>query len=171
MKNKVTKEDLQGEIKDFPIEVVHRMCECQVEQGNEFCPYSFKGTASLGVLDGGFCWLDTSEGQDFWEEIINDKNFELFFAKYPRQEQKQEINIKAESNVPENHKVMYNPFTFEDREILRNKWVCFHDLTDNGMITGITETWVQIFGESISYDELLSNYVFLDGSPCGKLKK
>ena len=40
---KVKKEDLKGEIKDFPIEVVQRMVDCQLEQYNKAC---------IGVLQG-----------------------------------------------------------------------------------------------------------------------
>ncbi|MGL5938090.1 MAG: hypothetical protein ACRCY5_05105, partial [Phocaeicola sp.] len=101
---KVTKEDLKGEIKDFPIEVVQRMCECQVEQGNKFCPYEFEIYAASGVEDSGFDWADTSEGPCFWGKAIEDKNFELFFEKYPREaEQKQETKMETEFKIPDGY--------------------------------------------------------------------
>ena len=53
-KYKVTEKDLKGDIKDFPIEVVQRMVDCQLEQYNKAC---------IGVLQGektgGFEWRKT----------------------------------------------------------------------------------------------------------------
>ena len=36
-KYKVNEKDLKGDIKDFPIEVVQRMVDCQLEQYNKAC--------------------------------------------------------------------------------------------------------------------------------------
>ena len=56
-KYKVTEKDLKRDIKDFPIEVVQRMVDCQLEQYNKAC---------IGVLQGektgGFEWRKTKEG-------------------------------------------------------------------------------------------------------------
>ncbi|MGL5981512.1 MAG: hypothetical protein ACRCZY_11700 [Phocaeicola sp.] len=105
MKNKVTKEDLKGEIKDFPIEVVQRMCECQVEQGNEFNPYVFVVCERYVSDKGGFHWARTTEDYEFWEEVIDSKNFDLFFEKYPKQEaeQKQETKMETELKIPDGY--------------------------------------------------------------------
>ena len=78
---KVTKEDLVGEIKDFPIEVVQKMVERQVEQN---------GKPDVSVFQecifSGFLWSNTIENNDFWEKVISDNNFYLFFEKYPKEE-------------------------------------------------------------------------------------
>ena len=84
---KVTKNDLIGQISDFPIEVVQKMVDCQVEQGNKpdvkvFQKYSFNDKNN-----GGFDWKITIDGGDFWENIIKNKNFDLFFQKYPKSNQ------------------------------------------------------------------------------------
>ena len=33
---------------------------------------------------GGFCWGDTIEGHDFWNDVIRKENFDRFFERYPR---------------------------------------------------------------------------------------
>jgi len=76
---KVTEKDLIGDIKDFPIEVVQKMLERQVEQGNEENVQVFQ----IIALDG-FDWSTSEEGLTFWKEVIMQKNFDLFFKKYPR---------------------------------------------------------------------------------------
>lgn len=81
---KVKQSDLIGDIKDFPIEVVEKMIEEQVKQGN--CPNVgvFQKHISADTVDGGFNWYNTEDGDDFWIEIIDGGNFELFFKKYPK---------------------------------------------------------------------------------------
>ena len=76
---KVTEKDLIGDIKDFPIEVVQKMLERQVEQGNEENVQVFQ----IIALDG-FDWSTSEEGLTFWKEVIIQKNFDFFFKKYPR---------------------------------------------------------------------------------------
>lgn len=76
---KVTEKDLIGDLKDFPIEVVQKMLEEQVRQG-----YKANLTMFQEGRDDGFSWLDSPEGVDFWGRIIYEKNFDLFFKKYPR---------------------------------------------------------------------------------------
>lgn len=81
---KVEQSDLVGDIKDFPIEVVEKMIEEQVKRGN--CPNVevFQNYTNADTADGGFNWSDTKDGDDFWMEVIDDGNFELFFEKYPK---------------------------------------------------------------------------------------
>ena len=81
---KVEKSDLVGGIKDFPIEVVEKMIEEQVRQGCQPDVEAFQQYPSAGVSDGGFNWGDSIDGNDFWEEVIGEDNFELFFEKYPK---------------------------------------------------------------------------------------
>lgn len=81
---KVEQSDLVGNIKDFPIEVVEKMIEEQVRQGCQPDVEAFQQYPSAGVSDGGFNWGDSIDGNDFWEEVIGEDNFELFFEKYPK---------------------------------------------------------------------------------------
>ena len=72
-------EDLVGEIKDIPIEVVHKMVERCLEE-NEV---NIITKLQISRLDG-FTLRNSIEGYDFWDEVICWKNFNLFFEKYPK---------------------------------------------------------------------------------------
>ena len=81
---KVEQSDLVGAIKDFPIEVVEKMIEEQVKQGN--CPNVevFQKYISADAGDDGFSWCQTDDGAEFWIEVLEGGNFDLFFKKYPK---------------------------------------------------------------------------------------
>ena len=83
---KVTEEDLIGKLEGFPIEVVQRMVDYQVEQGNKDDINVFQKTNYLPSSSGGFTWDNTVEGFDFWDDVINGKEFDVFFKKYPKKE-------------------------------------------------------------------------------------
>ena len=83
---KVTEKDLVGQIKDFPIEVVQKMIERQVEQGNEDDVTVFQTDRLEYRGHGGFDWGKTREGDSFWCNVIDLKNFDVFFEKYPKKE-------------------------------------------------------------------------------------
>lgn len=85
MKGKtVEQSDLIGEIKDFPIEVVQAMVDEQVMQGKKADAHPFWIDKSACALDGGFRFDKSVDGFCFWDEVINRKNFNLFFQKYPK---------------------------------------------------------------------------------------
>ena len=75
-----------GEIADFPIEIVERMLECQVEQGNKRDVSVFEKYSARNNTKGGFDWNSTTEGRDFWASVICGKQFDLFFQKYPKKQ-------------------------------------------------------------------------------------
>jgi hypothetical protein len=81
---KVEQSDLVGDIKEYPIEVVEKMIEEQVKQGN--CPNVeiFQKNLTADDADGGFNWYKSDGGSGFWIEVIEGGNFELFFEKYPK---------------------------------------------------------------------------------------
>lgn len=83
---KVTKNDLIGDIKDFPIEVVQRMVDCQIEQGNKADVTVFQTGRCKIVEHGGFDWTETKDGVSFWGKVLSSKDFDIFFKKYPREE-------------------------------------------------------------------------------------
>jgi hypothetical protein len=67
------------------------------------------------------------------------------------------------------------PFTFEDNKLFRDKWIKIKDKIYPKRIVNIMSNGVVIFetdhhGDFIrlSYEKLLSDYEFEDGSPCGK---
>lgn len=61
----------------------------------------------------------------------------------------------------------YIPFTFEDAEFLIGKAVKSKDEKWIKMLISFDED----YASNISYETLLRDFTFLDGSPCGKLKQ
>ena len=83
---KVTEKDLIGDIAGFPIEVVRKMVEEQVRQGNKADVSIFQKKNYADKENGGFKWKDTKEGFDFWDMVIIYNVFDEFLEKYPKQE-------------------------------------------------------------------------------------
>lgn len=79
----VEKKDLKGEIKDFPIEVVQKMVDNQVLQGNEANVSVFQHDATAELWEGGFAWEETREGVNFWDIIIGEQ-LDVFFEHFPK---------------------------------------------------------------------------------------
>lgn len=100
-KIKVKQTDLIGDIKDFPVEVVQKMVERQVEQGNEADVAVFQGNRTAGCHSNGFDWINTPEGKDFWENVASKRDFVSFFKVYPQEEAKEEEQPKPAPDIPE----------------------------------------------------------------------
>ena len=96
---KVEQSDLVGDIANFPIEVVEKMIEEQVAQGN--CPNVeiFQKNVSADANDDGFTWGRTDDGEDFWLDIIDNDNFDLFFEKYPKRKNTNLVYIVGDSEI------------------------------------------------------------------------
>ena len=82
LENYEPKEELEG----FPKEIIARMLDCQEEQGNPRNISVFERNKYTIVELGGFDWDKTIEKDIFWEEVIDNKNFDIFFKKYPKQD-------------------------------------------------------------------------------------
>lgn|SRR5574344_916969 len=95
----VKREDLIGDIEGFPIEVVQRMIECQVEQGNKADVSVFQNRKSCSGGSGGFEWCDTTERHDFWDKVILNRDFKIFFEKYPKENKEIYVENIAGQNV------------------------------------------------------------------------
>ena len=67
----------KGDLEGFPKEIIARMLDCQEEQRFRICD------ATQYIK--GFEWGDTQEGWDFWHKVITNKDFDLFFERYPKQ--------------------------------------------------------------------------------------
>ena len=78
----------KGELSGFPEHVVELMLKRQVEQGNKEDVTVFEECAGADRKGGGFDWTDTMEGHIFWNDVIEDKLFDLI-QKTPRQKAKQ----------------------------------------------------------------------------------
>lgn len=96
----VTKEDLKSAIANFPIEVVQKMVDYQVEQGNKADPSVFQEDSIANAYRGGFNWDNTEEGFNWWVSIIDEENFDKFFERYPKGfTNKQVIVLKKKGKV------------------------------------------------------------------------
>lgn len=109
---KVTEKDLKGDINDFPIEIVQRMVDCQVKQGNYPDVIVFQNRNKTDLEHRGFAWSKTEEGLGFWDAVICEKNFNLFFQKYPKSNQ---VTIQKDM---ETNKLIINGITLpKDTEV------------------------------------------------------
>ena len=84
----LTKDDLKGMLEGMPMGIVVRMLEEQEKQGNFPVVKIFQKDifAERRLSDGsrgGFDWERTEAGFDFWSEVIEKENFNVFFEKYP----------------------------------------------------------------------------------------
>lgn len=95
---KITKADLIGNIENFPIEVVEKMIEEQVRQGNKADVTIFQEGVTADNRFGGFLWRITEDGNAFWDEVIIRHKFDLFFEKYPKNTKKQ-VFIIGDSEI------------------------------------------------------------------------
>lgn len=80
---KVEQSDLVGDIKDFPIEVVEKMIEEQVKQGNKANVSVFQKVCIASKSQGGFDWEKTNDGENFWGDVIGGE-YDVFFNRYPK---------------------------------------------------------------------------------------
>lgn len=71
----ITKEDLIGQVANFPLKIVEAMVENQVRQGNPANVKVFQEKADASFVEGGFSWNKSAEGQFFWSKVINGKQF------------------------------------------------------------------------------------------------
>jgi hypothetical protein len=63
------------------------------------------------------------------------------------------------------------PFTFEDRDLFKDKWFVFKDDKFRCKILGFDKKKIYFKSNNYSYQELLWLFTFEDGSPCGKYIK
>lgn len=68
---KVKPEDLIGEIESFPIEIVQKMVDYQVAQGNKADVTVFQKSAIASRVDGGFNWSETKEYMDLMDILYH----------------------------------------------------------------------------------------------------
>ena len=69
----------------FPKEIITRMLDYQEEQGNPRDITVFETRVAAEQCNKGFTWDKTKEGYFFWHEVIDNKDFDIFFEKYPKQ--------------------------------------------------------------------------------------
>lgn len=78
---KVNKDDIYGEIKGFPLEVVHKMIELTMKEEHTNVEEALK------ILRNNpwsrFTWSETNEGTNFWHKVINRHEWWKFYERYP----------------------------------------------------------------------------------------
>ena len=82
----ISKKDMKGDLKDFPVGVVVRMMEEQKRQGNYPDVEVFQNDISSNYDEGGFSWDKTEDGHTFWLHVIAGRNFKVLFKEYPEYE-------------------------------------------------------------------------------------
>lgn len=82
----------KGEIKGFPIEIVRKMLENQVLQGNEENVTIFERNNHATCNEGGFDWHKTNN-PTLWSKVIPDRDFDLFFEHYPKNTYPKEMYV------------------------------------------------------------------------------
>lgn len=115
---KVEQSDLIGAIEDFPIEVVEKMIEHQVEQGNKPDVKAFRRFAANDAKGGGFTWENTIEGELFWDKVIGNRNFNVFFEMYPKNIDGQ--LLKAYENFSKAEAAVRDLMRIKFTELLKN---------------------------------------------------
>lgn len=96
------------------------------------------------------------KGEDTWKEYALADNILTYDT---------EFRVKPE--------LKYIPFTYEDREQLRDKWIKHRDGGSPNkrehVITGIDIDGITTQTDRFSYAQLLEFMIFTDESPCGKV--
>jgi hypothetical protein len=91
----------KGRLEGFPSEVVEKMLERQVEQGNKRDVGVFEKFKWADDIFGGFHWANTKEGDDFWQKVIAYKDFALFFSRYPKKDKFTPISEETGKKIAE----------------------------------------------------------------------
>ncbi len=82
--------EIKGDIEGFPPEVVEKMLERQFEQTGKKDIKVFQKYKSCSETVGGFYWSSSIEKHDFWSKIILAREFDVFFEKYPKEQETQQ---------------------------------------------------------------------------------
>lgn len=96
----VKPEDIVGEIEGFPIEVVHVMCERQLEQTGKVNPSVFTVDKQASCHEGGFHWESTLEGHEFWRNVIMDKDWSMFYDRFGHDEAVNYVKVRLRHVAP-----------------------------------------------------------------------
>jgi len=108
----------KGELEGFPKEVIAKMLEEQVKQGNPENVEVFEIDLTSLKQEGGFRWADTDDENVFWTDVIVNKKFDVFFAKYPK-------SSSAESKYPKVMMVSEDCVFWDKRVVFMEKNNCY----------------------------------------------
>lgn len=80
-----------GDIKEYPTDIVFKMCDEQVRQGNLWNVEVFERDALATIKEGGFNWSGSKKGFDYWITIWE--------TLYNQSEKKSTQNISPENSI------------------------------------------------------------------------
>lgn len=83
----------KGQLEGFPKEIIAKMLDYQEKQGNKRNVSIFEKRIVTGRFNEGFSWDKTQEGGVFWHKVINNKDFDFFFERYPKKDNTQDFRI------------------------------------------------------------------------------
>lgn len=117
--------------------------------------------------------VDISNCEEYPIIVEFSNNNRVSFTNEGRQYQHQKVTL-SQNPIPEIVNIPlegeYVPFTFEDKELLKGKWIKHKRDSSHILINYISDTTVGIDGSYYTYEELFRDFEFVDGKPCGKLK-
>jgi hypothetical protein len=90
----------KGQLTGFPLEVVEIMMQRQEEQGNARDASVFENDKWEDIGNKGFSHGRSIEGSEFWQKVIAENNFDLFFKKYPKKAELTYPRVMMVSNRP-----------------------------------------------------------------------
>lgn len=121
----VEEKDLIGDLEDFPIEVVRWLVEEQVRQGNSVDVSVFQEDVDVDYNGGGIDWDDCPEEEGFCIDILMYKRFDVFFDKYPKQEEEEPKHEKTIYDL-DLHESLYLPNLSMDVVRVPGGWIYSH---------------------------------------------
>lgn len=99
--NSQTKYNEMTEFDKLPKEIQERMLECQEEQANPRDADVFRDKIWASEYHGGFEWVQAIEGDNFWREVLEKNNHDLFFEKYPKKSPLKDAIQEVKANPAE----------------------------------------------------------------------
>ena len=127
----------KGELEGFPKEVIAKMLEEQVKQGNPENIEVFEKCSTAVKDEGGFNWGASELGGD-WNDV-RDKNFDVFFAKYPKSSSTESKYPKV-MMVGDNGEEWYKRVVFMEKGGKYLSWIDAETLEEAEHKTVVT-TW------------------------------
>lgn len=77
---KISKDDIYGAIKGFPLEVVQKMVELTIKEKHTDIEGALKILRNTSW--SGFTWSETDEGNLFWYKVIHQHEWWRFYERY-----------------------------------------------------------------------------------------
>lgn len=164
--------DLHGDLLDMPVQVVTKMLERMYDENNYVDIDLMRHNVTSCAV---FNWEVSPEGDDFWNEVINERNYDVFFERYP--DRSYPVYVDA-SKVKNQHTVLtilkrYGAIAFCDEIGKSDAWNnysdCIYIINKRGLIDCyenigttsdfITSVFMDVTTEAINYEKITTNSV------------